>query len=55
MSLDKIEKEVSNKGLKYSFHDNIGNALGTAIKDSCADDTILVTGSTFLLSEINKF
>ena len=55
MSLEKIESEVSNKGLNYSLHDSVSNALDSAIKDSDGNDTILVTGSTFLLSEINKF
>ena len=53
MSLEKIESEVSKKGLNYSLHDSVNNALNTAIKDSGVNDTILVTGSTFLLSEIN--
>ena len=43
------------KGLNYSLHDSVSNALDTAIKDSDVNDTILVTGSTFLLSEVNKF
>ena len=55
MSIEKIESEGSNKGLNYSLHDSVSNALDTAIKDSDVNDTILVTGSTFLLSEINKF
>ena len=54
MPLDKIENEVSKMGLKYSFHDNLNDALNAAIEDSSENDTILVTGSTFLLSEINE-
>ncbi len=50
MSMDKIENEVSKRGLKYSFHDNVSNALSAAVKDSNESDTILVTGSTFLFS-----
>ena len=46
--MDKIENEVSKRGLKYSFHDNVSNALSAAVKDSNESDTILVTGSTFL-------
>ena len=53
MSMDKIENEVSKRGLKYSFHDNVSNALSAAVKDSNESDTILVTGSTFLLSLIH--
>ena len=52
MSMDKIENEVSKRGLKYSFHDNVSNALSAAIKDSKESDTILVTGSTFLFSDL---
>ena len=50
MSMDKIENEVLKRGLKYSFHDNVSNALSAAVKDSNESDTILVTGSTFLFS-----
>ena len=52
MSMDKIENEVSKRGLKYSFHDNVSNALSAAVKDSNESDTILVTGSTFLFSDL---
>ena len=55
MSIEKIESEVSNKGLNYSLHDSVSNALDSAIKDSDGNDTILVRGATVLLSEINKF
>ena len=52
MSMDKIENEVSKRGLKYSFHDNVSNALSAAVKESNESDTILVTGSTFLFSDL---
>ena len=52
MSMDKIEYEASKRGLKYSFHDNVSNALSAAVKDSNESDTILVTGSTFLFSDL---
>ena len=52
MSMDKIENEVLKRGLKYSFHDNVSNALSAALKDSNESDTILVTGSTFLFSDL---
>ena len=52
MSMDKIENEVSKRRLKYSFHDNVSNALSAAVKDSNESDTILVTGSTFLFSDL---
>ena len=52
MSMDKIENEVSKRGLKYSIHDNVSNALSAAVKDSNESDTILVTGSTFLFFEL---
>ena len=52
MSMDKIENEVSKRGLKYSIHDNVSNALSAAVKDSNESDTILVTGSTFLFSDL---
>ena len=50
--MDKIENEVSKRGLKYSIHDNVSNALSAAVKDSNECDTILVTGSTFLFFEL---
>ena len=50
--MDKIENEVSKRGLKYSFLDNVSNALRAAGKDSTQSDTILVTGSTFLFSDL---
>ena len=52
MSMDKIENEVSKRGLKFSFHDNVSNALSASVKDSNESDTILVTGSTFLFSDL---
>jgi len=52
MSLDKIENEVSKRGLKYSFYDNVSNALSAAVKDSNESESILVTGSTFLFSDL---
>jgi len=52
MSIDKIENEAIQMGLKYSMYENINDALNTVIEDSDLDDTILVTGSTFLFSDL---
>ena len=43
----KSKMKFQKGGLKYSFHDNVSNALSAAVKDSNESDTILVTGSTF--------
>ena len=52
MSIDKIENQAIQMGLKYSLYENINDALNTAIEDSAVDETILVTGSTFLFSDL---
>ena len=52
--MDKIENEVSKRGLKYSFHDNVSNALSAAVKDSNESDTILAiceSSSKILMSQ----
>ncbi len=52
MSIYKIDNEAKKIGLKYSLFKNINDALNTAIEDSDENDTILVTGSTFLFSDL---
>ena len=52
MSICKIDNEAKKIGLKYSLFKNINDALNTAIEDSDENDTILVTGSTFLFSDL---
>ena len=52
MSVYKIDNEASKMGLKYTIHENINDALNIAIKDSDENDTVLVTGSTFLFSDL---
>ena len=53
MPLNKLEKEATKIGLQFSVHDNVSHALSAAVKDSNENDTILVTGSTFLFSDLN--
>ncbi len=52
MSIYKIDNEAKKIGLKYSLFKNINDALNTAIEESDENDTILVTGSTFLFSDL---
>ena len=52
MSIYKIDNEAKKIGLKYSLFKNINDALNAAIEDSDENDTILVTGSTFLFSDL---
>ena len=52
MPLNKIKNEATRKGLQFSVHDNVNLALSAAVKDSKENDTILVTGSTFLFSDL---
>ena len=53
MPLNKLEKEATKIGLQFSVHDNVSHALSAAVKASNENDTILVTGSTFLFSDLN--
>ena len=52
MSIYKIDNEAMKMGLKYSLFENIDDALNAAIEDSDENDSILVTGSTFLFSDL---
>ncbi len=52
MSLKKLKNEARRIGLKFSLHENVNHALNAAIEDSNENDTILVTGSTFLFFEL---
>ena len=55
MPLNKIKNEATRKGLQFSVHDNVNLALSAAVKDSKENDTILVTGSTFLFSDLSEY
>ena len=48
----KIDNEAIKMGLQYSLFENINDALNAAIEDSDENDSILVTGSTFLFSDL---
>ena len=52
MSIYKIDNEAIKMGLQYSLFENINDALNAAIEDSDENDSILVTGSTFLFSDL---
>ena len=52
MSIYKIGNEAMKIGLKYFLFENIDDALNAAIEDSDENDSILVTGSTFLFSDL---
>ena len=52
MSIYKIDNEAIKMGLQHSLFENINDALNAAIEDSDENDSILVTGSTFLFSDL---
>ena len=50
MSVTKLCKNAKNLNLNFSSHPSVDDALYNAIKESNDNDTILVTGSTFLFT-----
>ena len=50
MSLAKLCKNAKTLNLNFSSHPSVDDALSNAIKESNDNDTILVTGSTFLFT-----
>ena len=50
MSLAKLCKNAKTLNLNFSSHPSVDDALYNAIKESNDNDTILVTGSTFLFT-----
>ena len=53
MQLDKLEKYANKLKIDYKSFDSTSSAFQKALKDSSENDTILVTGSNYLFSEIN--
>ena len=53
MQLDKLEKYADQLKMDYQSFDSTNSAFQKASKDSSKDDTIIVTGSNYLFSEIN--
>ena len=53
MQLDKLEKYADQLKMDYQSFDSTNSAFQKAYKDSSKDDTIIVTGSNYLFSEIN--
>ena len=53
MSLNKLCKKAKELKINFSSHSSVKNAYQTAFINSKNDDTIVVTGSTYLFSEIN--
>ena len=53
MQLDKLEKYANQLKIDYESFDSTNSAFQKAYKDSSKDDTIIVTGSNYLFSEIN--
>ena len=53
MQLDKLEKYANKLKIDYKSFDSTYSAFQKAFKDSSKNDTILVTGSNYLFSEIN--
>ena len=53
MSLNKLCKKAKEFKINFSSHSSVKNAYQTAFINSKNDDTIVVTGSTYLFSEIN--
>ncbi len=54
MSLNKLCKKAKELKINFSPHSSVKNAYHTAYMNSKNDDTVLVTGSTYLFSEINN-
>ena len=54
MSLNKLCKKAIELKINFSSHSSVKNAYHTAFMNSKNDDTVLVTGSTYLFSEINN-
>ena len=52
MHLDKLEKYADQLKIDYQSFDSTSSAFQKASKDSSKDDTIVVTGSNYLFSEI---
>ena len=50
MSVAKLCKNAETLNLNFSSHPSVDDALSNAIKESNDNDTILVTGSTFLFT-----
>ena len=53
MQLDKLEKYADKLKIDYQSFDSTNSAFQKASRDSSKDDTIVVTGSNYLFSEIN--
>ena len=54
MSLNRLCKKAKELKINFSSHSSVKNAYHTALMNSNNDDTIVVTGSTYLFSEINN-
>ena len=54
MSLSKLCKKAKELKINFSSHSSVKKAYHTAFMNSKNDDTVLVTGSTYLFSEINN-
>ena len=54
LSLNKLCKKAKELKINFSSHNSVNNAYQTAFINSKNDDTIVVTGSTYLFSEINN-
>ena len=54
MSLNKLCKKAKELKINFSSHNSVKNAYHAAFMNSKNDDTVLVTGSTYLFSEINN-
>ena len=52
IQLDKLEKHADKLKIDYKSFDSPNCAFQKALKDSFKDDTIIVTGSNYLFSEI---
>lgn len=54
MSLNKLCKKAKELKINFSSYSSVKNAYHTAFMNSKNDDTVIVTGSTYLFSEINN-
>ena len=54
MSLNKLCNKAKELKINFSSYSSVKKAYNTAFMNSKNDDTVLVTGSTYLFLEINN-
>ena len=54
LPVDDLVNEAKNFGLSGSKHANVNDAKKAALENAAADDLILITGSTFIVAELEE-